>query len=278
MAEETQSLLQQNEAQLRTLLKERASLLSGTPAFVPPAGEDDLSVLLSYIASVQALQKSTAEESNALYPGMISAAIARSPNHFPREVNVGCRTSVRGMDAAAAGTIFPAGRIITMERATGVLCALMQGRVQFAILPVQTQRNTVSETFDLIRRFHAFVVGSFRMENGWRYLILSRTFQIFPEADRACILLQVPDDSVSPYLLFSYLGLRAFRVLRVESFPSEQKGTIRYMVEFIFASFAESNFSILDQLDTLCCEFLLLGIYFHKDLAKEKRRMMLEKG
>ena len=195
------------------------------------------------------------------YPSHIRNKMATTPNDFPRISSVGfCRKSAE----EAARAIFPAGRIVSFAGTLSLVRALTDGKIDYAVLPMEDKDGYVGNTFSYIRRFRLFVVASYTLKNGGRVVVVSSNLTVFPESDRILLYFQMPKkDNTLPTVTASFFSQK-FQLLSLQTYQGRAKDRIAFRAEISVPSLSDDSLFILDVLDSICDDFIFQGIYPHR--------------
>ena len=114
-----------------------------------------LAASTAFLRSLNALCTTHSVENHYYaYPDHIRRAMADTPNEFPRIASFGfCEKD----EMNALKIIFPAGRTVFIANTILLMQALYEKKIDFAIVPIESDQGKNNYIHTLLRRYHFFV-------------------------------------------------------------------------------------------------------------------------
>lgn len=227
---------------------------------VPPESESAAKVLYSLLAE---LSRSCQSAKNATATPLfvrISDAIEQTDKFFPSCAAIACLSSQATQVQGFLARTFRAENAFPFDSAQAVFAAVAQEMCRYGLVRADAQ------IYELLISHSFYIVRSVRIcdENGktHTFLLFSRKLEIYPGADRTCLMMQLPNSPGSLYRVLARLYTRGVNICKLDSRrKSADAREMQFLFELETSVYSPEFVHLICELDDLCTDFRYLGSF-----------------
>ncbi len=131
----------------------------------------DLKLLYSTVFDLSRSRQQRALSAPTELTGRIAEALQNTPPIFPKRAVVACQGMEGAYSQQACDKLFTLPTLMYCKRFEGVFQAIQSGLCQYGVLPIENSSyGSVSEVYDLMRRYRFHIVRSARLKIDHRLL------------------------------------------------------------------------------------------------------------
>lgn len=193
----------------------------------------------------------------------LEKAYENTPKELPRDAKIACHGGQEPYCRQACQTLFGTDSgIVYYEDLVSIFEAVTNGDCRYAVITVGKQIETSNRVYEMLEDKKCYIVKSVMTGKGIRFICISKDLEIYEEANRTCLMLELPDIPGALYGVldkFYALGLNVSRLKSWTVPDNEADLKFCFDVEIEFGS--DEFINMVEQVDNAEQDYTYLGSY-----------------
>lgn len=198
--------------------------------------------------------------SSALGERLCSACTECTERKLPTHAQVACLISEEPQARQACEQLISFPDILCFDTSDDVFNAVENGNCQYGILSIESSAaGSATQVYDRLEKHSFHIVGATR-QNNTRFLCISRSMEIYPNARKISFACALPHESVSLNSILSRLIIAGAYLCRMENQPIPDSKS-RFFFDIDADPHDPEIIRLICELESCTDNFAFLGAY-----------------
>ncbi len=197
------------------------------------------------------------------FVAMLEESRARTPDSLPENGKVACHGGQEPYCRQACMKLFGNDdNIQYFEDLDSIFDAVISGECRYAVLTVGKSIESSNKVYEMLSDRSCYIVRSVMTAGGIRFVCISRELEIYPNSDKSCLMLRIPDVPGALYGVLDKFYALGINISKLRSWQAPDSDADLMFCFDVEVPFETVDFkSLMSQISHAEQEYVYLGSY-----------------